>query len=147
MTVATWALIACSKTKADHPCTAREMYWPSALFRGAWRVAKARGEEPLILSAKHGLLLPEELIVPYDETLSGQPKGIRIDWAERVISAIIDSWSPIQDRFVSYLGQDYAEFLVPELRSLGFEVEEPLKGMCQGKRLAWFKQQAERKAG
>lgn len=137
----TWALIPCSKAKAYHPCSAREMYWPSAQFRGAWRAAKVRGEEPLILSAKYGLLLPESVIAPYDETLKGQPAAVRSAWAWEVLEVIIDVWAPSETRFVSYLGMDYAEFLVPELRSLGFQVEEPLKGLGQGKRLAWFKRQ------
>lgn len=139
----TWALIPCSKSKADKPCSAREMYWPSQQFKGAWQVAVARGEQPLILSAKHGLLLPESIIAPYDETLVGKPKTAKIAWTWGVLEVIVDSWTPAQDRFVCYAGRDYSEHLIPELRSLGFAVEEPLKGLGQGQRLGWFKRQLE----
>jgi hypothetical protein len=135
----TFALIPCSKSKARVRCTAREMYWPSALFRGAWRTALERGEIPLILSAKYGLLRQGELIDPYDETLIGKPKPWRQQWSADVFVSLRRLLLPT-DRVVSYLGALYSETLVPEIRSLGIEVTEPLRGLTQGKRLAWFQQ-------
>lgn len=140
----TWALIPCSKSKADHPCSAWEMYWPSRQFRGAWRVAEAQGQQPLILSAKYGLLLPETVIEPYDETLKGKARLARACWADAVFRQLLD-FLRTGDEVVSYLGAIYAADLVRWLRLRGsvarWAVEEPLKGKSQGARLAWFKQQ------
>lgn len=138
----TWALIPCSKTKAERPCTAREMYWPSALFRGAWRVAEIREEQPLILSAKYGLLWPTNRIEPYDQTLATMSGPARALWRTTVIDLLRKVIKP-GDKVVSYLGAAYAEGVVGALRQMGCQVEEPLKGLGQGRRLAWFKRELE----
>lgn len=137
----TWALIPCSKTKADRPCSAREMYWPSAQFRGAYSVAESNRELLLILSAKYGLLFPEMIIDPYDETLIGKSRAERSAWAMCVVWKFQQEILRPGDIFVSYLGAVYAEFVVPALRERGHDVTEPLKGLGQGKRLRWFKEQ------
>lgn len=136
----TWALIPCSKTKAASPCIARLMYWSSAQFRGAFTVAERNGETPLILSAKHGVLRPHHYIEPYDMTLNTMRRVDRWRWADGVLRALLPRMV-LGDTLVSYLGQRYGEFVIPELRIFGFTVDEPLKGMGQGKRLAWFKEQ------
>lgn len=136
-----YALIPCSKSKARHPCTAETMYWPSAQFRGAYRVALAHHEQPLILSAKYGLLWPGSRIDPYDETLIGKLRAERSAWAMCVVWKLQQEVLQRGDTFVSYLGAVYAEFVVPALRERGYAVVEPLKGQGQGKRLQWFKEQ------
>jgi hypothetical protein len=140
MTVVTWALIPCSKKKADRPCPAQEMYWPSQLFRGAVQVAEATGQGVLILSAMYDVLWPTDEITPYDLTLARWHRADRYDWAGRVLYELRPIIRP-GDRVVSYLGALYAEYVVPGLRRNGYVVEEPLKGLGQGKRLAWFKRQ------
>lgn len=138
----TWALIPCTKNKQDYPCTAREMYRPSALFRGAWEVATGNEEQILILSAKYGMLRPGDRIEPYDETLSGAPRKRKHEWAFNLFHGPeprITDWIRPGDTVVSYLGADYAVFLLPWLESRGVTVKQPLKGMSQGKRLQWFK--------
>lgn len=143
----TWALVPCSKSKATHSCAAREMYWPSAQFRGAYRVATSRGQTILILSAKYGLLHPDAVIKPYDETLKDKTRFDRARWAGAAFYRILDRLRS-GDCVVSYLGAVYAEDLVRLIRDRGSAeggvVEEPLKGLGQGKRLAWFKAQLER---
>lgn len=135
----TWALIPCSKTKATVPCAAINMYWRSALFRGAAQSAEAKGQAVLILSAKHGVLRPDTEIEPYDVTLIGMPVAQRKAWAGAVLRGLLTMLTP-GDEVVSYLGEQYAEFVLPALRGT-FRVSEPLKGMSQGKRLAWFKRE------
>src|SRR3546814_19587850 len=43
-----------------------------------------------ILSAKHGLIAPETVIAPYDETLGAMKAGARRLWGARVIEAMAD---------------------------------------------------------
>jgi len=136
-----WALIPCTILKAGRPCPARELYWASPLFRGAWLVAESRGYQPLILSAKHGVVWPQQVLEPYDETLAGRPRYDRYAWAMRVLHRLTEIVSPQHDSVVSFLGQTYAEFLVPAMRDLGWRVEEPLRGLRVGERLRWFHQQ------
>lgn len=148
MTLTTWALIPCSKTKADRTCSAREMYWPSQQFKSAWKVAEVMRARVLIFSAKYGPLWPEQMIEPYDVTLSGARLLVRERWAADVIMKLglavpDDHLATIKpgDRVVSFLPQAYGEILHRVLRENGVEVAEPLKGLGQGKRLSWFKVQ------
>lgn len=136
-----FALIPCSKLKADRRCAARELYAPSSLFSGALRTAETRRQLPIVLSAKYGAVKIDEALDPYDETLNGKPKREREAWARIVFDQL--QLIPISagDVAVSYLGANYGEFLVPWLRASGVAVEEPLKGLGQGKRLTWFSQQ------
>lgn len=134
----TWALISCAKKKAKVACEARFMYQPSPMFRGAMLVAGAAGQRPLILSAKYGLLQPDQLIEPYDETLIGKSVKDREEWARQVLQELGRHILP-GDSVVSYLGRLYGEFIIPEIRQLGITVAEPLAGLGQGKRLKWFK--------
>lgn len=143
--MAVYALIPCAKQKAAIPCAAWEMYWPSQQFRGAWQVAVARGEVPLILSAKYGLLRPDWPIEPYSETAKAWTPSQRARWG-------IDVWGDLRrffhpgDRIVSYLGMVYADALLGWVRGAGFHVEEPIRGLRFGKRLAWFKAQLQGRA-
>lgn len=139
----TWAMIPCSKTKAQVPCVARLMYWPSALFRAAYLTAEYSGQERVILSAKYGAIHPGTWIDPYDVTLNTKPKFERDQWAQDVMKMLGRLFRP-GDHVVSYLGAKYAEAVVPALRLSGYTVEEPWKGLTQGGRLKWF---AERRDG
>jgi hypothetical protein len=67
------ALISCSKTKGTHRDLARHIY-VSPLYRKSVMVAEGWGLSFSILSAKHGLLDPDETIEPYDLTLKGASK-------------------------------------------------------------------------
>lgn len=135
----TWALIPCSKTKHSCPCDAESMYMPSQLFRGAHQVATRAGQRVRIISAQYGVLWPEDEIAPYDKTLSTMPRHERREWALEVIRDLHAVMRP-GDKVVSYLGATYAEYVLPALRRNGYVVEEPLRGLGQGKRLAWFKE-------
>src|SRR5882757_4303000 len=77
------ALISCSKSKGGHRDLARNMY-VSPLFRKSVLVAEAWNLPVSILSAKHGLLSPNELIEPYDLTLKGASKQFKLEWARKV---------------------------------------------------------------
>src|SRR5258708_22437215 len=86
------ALISCSKSKGGHRDLARNMY-VSPLYRKSMMVAEGWGLSFSILSAKHGLLNPNDVIEPYDLTLKGASKQFKSDWARKVdgqIRASID---------------------------------------------------------
>lgn len=81
-------LIACSKQKEAAPRPARQLY-KSQLFTKSLAYAEQRGADTIyILSAKHGLLGPNQVIAPYDETLSRQPRAERRRWAQRVLGQL-----------------------------------------------------------
>jgi len=60
--------VGCGKGKLDHATKARYLYTGS-LFRKANAYCIANYDEWFILSAKHGLLDPNDVIDPYDLSL------------------------------------------------------------------------------
>ena len=81
-------LISCTKSKQTYPCPAAEMYQPSNLFTKAYTYATKRYDHVCILSAKYGLLLPEDQIEPYNLTLKNTGVQARRDWTRRVLAQI-----------------------------------------------------------
>ncbi len=80
-------LVACVAGKLDHPAPARELY-TSPWFQKARAYVERQGGQWFILSAKHGLIGPEEVIEPYDETLARMSAAARRLWGARVIEAM-----------------------------------------------------------
>jgi cytoplasmic iron level regulating protein YaaA (DUF328/UPF0246 family) len=66
----TLGLVSCTKRKKNAKCKAYEMYSASDLFSKAYAYCQKKYKQVAILSAKYGLLLPNEPIEPYDMTLN-----------------------------------------------------------------------------
>lgn len=80
-----FGLVACSKAKRPGgPWPARDLYI-GQLFRNARAYCESRfGDGWAILSARHGLLMPDRVIEAYDETLADMGRDDRIRWAVKV---------------------------------------------------------------
>jgi hypothetical protein len=116
-------LIACTKSKAPTAVAARELYRPSKLFRLSWQQAQLDGGHIAILSAKHGLVLPDRVIAPYNETLVEMADAERAAWARQVGEQFTHLLGAASIAEVTFLaGRDYREPLVPVFRGLGLRV-------------------------
>lgn len=160
--IRTIGLIACGKTKLDAPAPAGELY-TGPLFRMARAYIEATCDEWGILSAKHGLVMPQTVIAPYDQRIPRQ-KFERL-WWRRNINARIRSrwcanayrndrpdghgshfvdWAPelLDVRFVILAGAEYREVMDPD-RDWGCAIpfEAPMAGMQIGEQLSWLKRQ------
>ena len=62
------AIIGCSKSKQNYSCKASEMY-TGTIFQKSYDVAKQLTNNIYILSAKYGLLKPNDVIEPYNLAL------------------------------------------------------------------------------
>ncbi|MEJ6003828.1 DUF6884 domain-containing protein [Paucibacter soli] len=62
-------LVACGAQKLGHAAAAQDLYIGD-LFKKSRAWAERFGTRWLILSAKHGLVAPEQVIEPYDTTLN-----------------------------------------------------------------------------
>lgn len=80
-------LIGCVRTKRAIACAAAELF-ASPLFDGRRRYAVAAGLPWYILSAKFGLLAPEDVIGPYDVYLAEQSPAYRKAWGEFIIAQL-----------------------------------------------------------
>ena len=129
-------LVSCVKTKRSKPAPAKDLY-TSPWFRKARACVERKGCPWRILSAKYGLVDPETIIRPYERTLKTMSVAERREWAKAVLDVIGPSLIDI-DTVIFLAGQDYREFLEPELRDRGLTVIVPMAGLSQGKQLSWL---------
>ena len=132
------ALISCSKSKGGHRDLARNVY-VSSLYRKSVMVAEAWGLSFSILSAKHGLLDPDEIIEPYDLTLKGASKQFKSEWALKVDKQIRNSIDR-KKRLIVLAGDDYFAPLIEVGKMDPLNFLAPMRGLSLGKRLAFLNQ-------
>lgn len=135
-------LVSCVKTKGPAPALARDLY-TSPLFRGMRRYAERHAAAWYILSAKYGVVRPDEVIAPYEQTLKKMAKRDRAEWADRVQRALLDVLPP-GATVVFLAGEWYREELIPFLEQRGFTVSVPMTGLAFGPQLRWLKEQETR---
>ena len=129
-------LVSCVKTKGPGPAAAKELY-RSAWF-GKARAYVERAQRPwFILSAKHGLVGPEEVIEPYEKTLKRMPVKDQRQWADQVLRKLAPQL-PAAGSICFLAGEAYRRFLARELERRGHEVIVPMAGLASGKQLAWL---------
>jgi len=114
----------------------------SPLFRKASAYAEATCDRWFILSAKHGLLAPDEVVEPYDVKLGRAHRDPERDappiweWAARVQGqlgiALADAPEP---HLVLLAGAQYGTVV---MRGCPWPHSEPLEGLGIGERLSWL---------
>lgn len=129
--------IACTKKKQDHPCKAKEMYRPSALFTAGWRYAESLNPDTIyILSAKYGLLNPETIITPYEKTLiSAKDAQIR-QWSIMVADQIKKAGIDRSDHAVFLCGKPYRKYI----KNLFPNHSAPVSHLGIGKQIKFYKE-------
>jgi hypothetical protein len=133
------AFVSCTKLKADHTCTAKEMYQKSTLFQKATTyIEQQEYDDWFVLSAKYGLLKQNQEIDPYDLTLNKMKTGERKAWAEKVMKQL-EGLGIIITQADFYAGQRYREHLIPVLIQSGIHCAVPLEGKPIGEQLSFYK--------
>lgn len=130
-------LVACAKTKLDHPAPARELY-TSPLFRSARNYCEAHYDVWYVLSAKHGAVPPEAELAPYDQALGDLPPEARWAWGQRVGADLRRRHPGAQDWYL-HAGKVYRRPLQHQLHGL---IEVPLQGRGIGEQLHWYRLRA-----
>ena len=129
-------LISCASKKRPTASSAEELY-DSALFSKSREFVKRQCDRWFILSAKYGLVDPDQIIEPYEETLNTKSAPQRLQWANRV-------WQMLQthvardDDIIILAGKKYREHLVPRLEDSGCVIHVPMEGLGIGKQLQWL---------
>lgn len=131
-------LVSCVKEKMAAAAPARRLY-ASDYFRKMRSVVERAGWQWCVLSAKYGLLDPDEVVEPYDKTLNNMPRPDRVQWANRVLRTLEPRLEGVRS-VVVFASNSYQEFVVPALQERGIAVHDPMKDMPIGKRLRWLKQ-------
>lgn len=130
-------LISCVSKKRTYPCQARELYisdWFKKALAYAEKILKA--DQIFILSAEHGVVSLEKIIVPYDKTLKKMPKIERLKWSQQIMDELKQHIDIEQDEVVFLAGEKYREFLEPQFK----QVQTPLEGLKIGQQLKFFKE-------
>jgi hypothetical protein len=130
-------LVACVKKKQHGPAAAKHLY-VSVWFKNACHYAEASHCPWFIVSAKHGLLAPDEILMSYEKTLNTMAITARKEWAMHVLAQLYKAVPHIR-RVVFLAGERYREFLADELRNRHILVSVPMRGLAIGKQLSWLK--------
>jgi len=116
--------VACGSKKVDRAAPASELYvgpWFSKAARYAKEVLK---NDWAIMSAKYGLLDPDQVIEPYDVSLIKMPMKSRLQWSTWVRVQIIKRWP--DETFVVLAGAKY------KAACRGLNASYPLTGLTLG---------------
>jgi len=141
MNVKSLGLVSCAKEKKSYSCKASEMYSASDLFRKAYSYATRRYDSVAILSAKYGLLFPDDKIEPYNLTLNDMNSQQRKQWTETVFDQM-KSRLRLEDfdKVFFHAGRKYRELLIPKLENIDIQCEVPLRHLGIGQQKAWYKE-------
>ena len=115
------------------------MYSLSDLFSKTFAYCSKNYDQVVILSAKYGLLFPDDMVEPYDLTLKKMSSAEVKDWAEMVFKQMqkrlnLDDVSTV----FFHAGSRYREKLIPKLQALGINCKAPLGNLGIGKQLKWY---------
>jgi uncharacterized protein DUF6884 len=134
-------LVGCVKSKRGFATSAADLYM-SPLFRGRRHWVEVSCSSWYILSAKHGLVVPSEVLDPYDDTLTTKGSNERRAWGGRVLIQLRDALGDIgRYDFEIHAGAAYTEHgLRSGLLAAGAEVTLLTKGLGLGQQLAFYKQ-------
>jgi len=95
---------------------------------------RLRPQKIFILSAKYGLLKPDDVIAPYEKTLKTMNTSERSAWAANVLSRLCKEADLQEDKFIFLAGAPYRENLVHHIR----HYEVPMEGLSFGRQLQWL---------
>lgn len=142
----TVALVGCGKAKVDVPAPARALY-TSPLFAKSVALGELVADVVLIASAGRLLVELDEVVAPYDATLSTWAPTARAAWGRELVDRLTARTlgTPTPIRLVLLMGEKYSAPIrdaVTEERkrvpSRWTEPAEPLAGLQVGERLSWL---------
>jgi hypothetical protein len=134
------ALVSCVKTKQpgiDYR-RAADLY-TSPLFKGMKRYAETRADRWFILSALHGLMLPDKLVAPYEKTIGSMNDRQRAAWAAPISRQLEHILQP-GDEVIFLAGRAYRDYIGGNFERLGVTTTIPMAGMAIGQQLQFLKE-------
>jgi hypothetical protein len=134
----TVVLISCSKKKKQTKDAASDLY-TSPRFRLSRNLADHLKLQYFVVSAKHGLLAPTEMIEPYDSSLELFNDEQRISWAKDIRDRLL-SVSTEMTHVVLLTADKYAEPLRDAFNKTNISVMLPLYGLPTATRLFLLKE-------
>ncbi|MGD9101265.1 MAG: hypothetical protein PVF45_12365, partial [Anaerolineae bacterium] len=137
--IETVALVACSARKLTRPALARALY-TSVLFRAARTWVEANGWPWHVLSARHGLVDPDQVLAPYDACFQqSAPSG----WVEAVWTSLLERYAGRRVHFKLLASLAYRDRLMQRIRDHpDWRAEAPLAGLGIGQQIVWLRERS-----
>lgn len=129
--------VGCGAQKQETAAPARTLY-TSTYFTVKREFAETFADQWYVLSAEYGLVAPDEVIEPYDTTLSGLVDWQVQRWADDVQQALPNLSSA---RVVVLAGRDYVAPLRSVLAAEAADLRLPLAGLGIGEQMGWLREQ------
>jgi len=131
-------LLGCGKNKKGVRSSAAQLY-TSPRFQMGVRLA-GRLQVPLfVISAKHGLVLPDEAIDPYDLTIDQLSDTAKSVWAAQVVKTLMSKNRRVTQVLI-LADDDYAEPLSRLFAEKNVDALRPLQGLAQSAHLPFLKE-------
>ena len=130
-------LIALSGSQVRRASPARELC-TSRWFTFARAYAESHACPMLLLSARYGLVSPQQIIAPYDQDVSAMKAAKRREWGEAV-GEDARQRLPRSRQIVLLAGIKYVDCLRPHLEDLTDEIYTPLAGLTVGYQCGWLR--------
>lgn len=132
-------LLATSRTKRKEPAPVAEFY-QSPLFVKSLQYADQTYQRYYFYNAKDGLVLPGQMMTPYDRSIKTFSSPEKKIWGRNVVRQLLSHENPEEIALYLHGGMIYRKFLEPSLKAHGFEFCVPLKGLAIGKQLKWYEE-------
>ncbi len=128
-------LISCASQKLPQRAKVRDLYI-STLFKLSLKYAEMLKPDAIyVLSAKHGLLVLDEEIEPYEVTLNNMKSADIKQWAKQVMVQLSSQVNLDGTTVIFLAGDKYRRYLLPHVPSY----EIPLQGLRIGEQLQRLK--------
>ena len=108
-------LITCTRKKKAHPCQARELYSESPKFVRHLEFAEAHYQKVFVVSARHGLVFPNQILAPYDCYLGDFTHDEKAGWAAFVAACLRHEGMRAGDTVHIHSDEMYCEHLTLSL--------------------------------
>jgi hypothetical protein len=116
-------LVSCGNRKLDAVAAAKDLYI-SDRFRAARKFAELYGAAWFVISAKHGMVSPDEILSPYDVDLKSLSLRDKRSWAKRVLSKL-SSNGLLTSQLIVLADDVYSNALRIEFEKVGALVSYP----------------------
>lgn len=152
-------LLACGKSKLPNRAPAKDLY-TGQLFRAGRAYLEATCHQWAILSARHGLVMPDLELEPYEKRVPHNREE-RAWWARNIHHQILNQWcleaivpgpedelggrppvwrpKLLRVRFIILAGTDYREVMAPDGWDTPIPFDAPLANLGIGQQLGWLK--------
>lgn len=135
----TLAIVSCTGPGQSKPSRGRD-HFTSPLFRELCTFAERQAGRWFLLSAAHGLVDPDDIIMPMAAVMHRKDAAARQSWSARVIEQLAPHLAGVE-RILLLANARSREYLLDFLRQDGRTVQIPLEGLSLGEQLQWLRRQ------